>query len=551
MTSRPPKLQVTGGALLRNVSSYSIEEDATPISLSDQTGGAGQSTITVGVDGRVDGKALHRMKAVLSEDGDGTTSGTISNPSGDGVNLTLPLTSDLNALSVTRSVPPFSGTLTAYFESVFALVGVGNYSIDSSFNSVTVAFAGWDGDVRTNLWALCAVYGAEVSLVASTVTVRPVRQRVATNKRDASVQWAIADSSLVQQVSGYWYDTSSITSGLIYPPGGWNSSVQVLQVAAGQTAETDLALTPQSTDGQGFGVSVTSIVAPTCVFSVGPTDDSASVYTVSGDDGLPVTPAEWKAGGGSLTVTVNPDLASLHVVLVGATGIPNSSGAAIQTYSIAMSSDTSDNYSSLRIIGSGAQYNKHLITYLTGLSVDMAPNVAATTIDTPFITDPATLTSRMTWVLSEAMGPTQTIGVHARAINRVSDTGVPVQPTVNDWDTHYSGFTVTQIDTDNSGLTWDQVDDKAAGWVSSTFENQMFGNLAGARVTVDGATYRISTATASGGQSGSGVQYTAQFDTTLDDLDAWFAGLTVDQIDALYDGATLNQQGVRPLVPLS
>lgn len=546
MTVRPPTLQIAGGPMLRNVSDYSVEEDAVPISLADQSGGASQTTISVGVDKRLDGKSFHRLKAVFSEDGDGTTSGTISNPSGDGVTLSLPLTSDLNSLSVTRSIPPFSGTLTAYFQTVFAAVGITSYSIDSSFNTVNVVFAGWDGDVKTNLWALCGVYGAEVSLVASTVTVRPVRQRTATNKRDASVQWSLSDDNLAQNVTGFWYQTTPVTNGLLYPPGGWNNTVQVLTVPAGGTQEYDLPLNPQSTDGQGFGCSVTSIVQPTCVASVGPKDNSASVYTVSGDDGLPVTPAEWAALGGSLVVTVNDDLESLHVVITGASGITDADGSTIQTYSIAMASDTSDDYSSLRIIGNGVQYNKFLVTYLTGLSVDMAPNVTGAAIDTPFITDPATLDSRMAWVLNDAMGPTQTISVQARTINRTSDTGVTADPAINDFDTHYSGFTINQIDTDNAGLTLDQIGAMEATWVVATFENQLFGNLAGARVTEDGATYRISTATA----QPTGVQYTATFDTTMSDLDAWMSGLTIDEWDSAYDSVTLNQQGSRPLVAL-
>ena len=537
------------GTVFRNLSDYSVSEDATPISITDQTGGANESSISVSGD-RVDGKMLHRMKATLSDGSSGTTTGTLSSPSGstspqDGSSLSLPLTSALNALTATRVALPYAGTLAGYFDYVLGLVGIAEPVIDGSFAEVDVVFAGWNGDVRTNLWEVCAAHGAEVTLIANQTTVRPVRQRVITNRRDASEAWSLSDDNIAQSVEGYWYDSVNHTvPNLVYPPGGWNSDVQILTVPAGQVQEYDLDLTNFDDNGEGAGFSVHTFTQPACVDSVGPADDSASVYTVSGDDGLPVPSAEWAALGGGLEVTLNPDGQTLHVKITGMQSIADAGGQMIQNYSIAMSSGESDNYSSLRILGTGVSYYKHKVTALSGLSADMAPTQVGATIDSPFITDPAALWSILTWPLSEAQGPTQTITVQSRAVNRAGDTGSFAQPTINDFDTHYAGDTINQIDADNSGLTLDGVETKGQGWVAGRFENQAFGNVAGARILSDGAWYRVTTATI----TPTSTTYSALEDTTINDFDEFYAGMTINQIDAANGDRTLNQQAIRPLV---
>lgn len=544
MGVRDAVLTLEDGTIIRNLAAYSVSEDAASVNIADQSGGANQSSISVSTN--VDGKMLHRLKATLSDGTNGLTTGTISNPSTSTPNLSLPLNSALDNLTATRTALPYSGTLAGYFQYLLGLVGVSDAAVDASFEQVNVVFAGWNGDVRTNMWDLCSAYHAEVALVGAQVTVRPVRQRTITSIRDSAYDWALSDQNIAQSIEGYWYETEPYSdSTLVYPPGGWNASVQVLTVSAGAVQEYDLDLTNFDTDtGEGPGFSVADIAQPVCVASVGPNDNSASVYTVCGDDGLPVPPDEWAALGGSLVVSINPDGQSLHVVITGMSGIGDANGSMIQTYSIAMSSGSSTDYSTLRIVGGGVAYKKHLVTALTGLSADVAPTQVGVTVDSCYITNPAQLWSVLTWPLADAQGPSHSISVTSRAINRASDTGSVTQITIAQFDAHYAGYTIAQIDADNAGLTLDQVEAKEATWVSGDFANQAFGNIAGARIFRDGMWYRITTATI----TPSSTQYTAVADATVADFDSFYEGYTIAQLDALNANRTLIQQAVRPLV---
>src|SRR5690606_21024222 len=124
--------------------------------------------------------------------------------------------------------------------------------------------------------------------------------------------------------------------------------------------------------------SLVSVDQPVCVLSVDRNYGASSVYTVSGNDGLIIPPAQWEADGGSLTVEINPDTKSLTVTVVGGRS------EEYAPYSIAMASGTSDNYSSLRLIGTGVFQTEHTMTLPACQDADLAPDEVGKVVENEF-----------------------------------------------------------------------------------------------------------------------------------------------------------------------
>src|SRR5690606_7621274 len=134
--------------------------------------------------------------------------------------------------------------------------------------------------------------------------------------------------------------------------GGWTEEVTIINVNAGEYVEQELLLS----------ASVSSIQQPVMQTFVSREHSTSSVYTVVGDDGLPITPAAWSSRGGSLSVVINPDTTSLTVKIQAPHGLPNKDGKEVQTYGVALSAEsTAGRYSTLRILGSGVAYDRELV----------------------------------------------------------------------------------------------------------------------------------------------------------------------------------------------
>jgi len=538
MGNPTPKLKITNPdgttTTFRNVAGYSVQEDVTPLDISDSSGGIGSASVTLTEPANA--MFLHRRPMILIDSAQGTTAGTAANPSSDGHTLTLPAQSRLGALSVTRIAQPFVGTLAAAFTYYLGLVGLtSGISIDTSLSSINVVLPGWSDVVWTKMRDLCSAYQVEIALVSNNVVIRPIRQRVAKNRRDASVSWALNDSHIGQSFEFFYYQSKKISNTLIYPLGGWVDGTQIINVDAGATQDLDVLLHPNSGD-EGLGASLTSVVQPVCVMSVGMYDSNASVYTVTDQTGAVVDPVAWVAGGGSVAVSILPDTQSIHIVATGA-NVPNG------PFNIAMPYGDNQNYSSLRILGSGVSYNKVKETFSTGLGPDLAPEATSTTIDTEFLSDWGHAFASALWTLNTAQGPTQSITVQSKGINRVSDNGSYAYPLLSDWEAHFAAMTINAVDTQHAGMTLNQVEEEEYAWVSNTFANQAFGNIAGARVKHEDAWYRIQTATI----TPTDISYTADWDTTLSDWEDAHSGLTINQVDSRAAQLTLNNLAVAPL----
>jgi len=408
--------------------------------------------------------------------------------------------------------------------------------IDSTITSRNVTFTGWNGVVWDQIKRLCSAMSIEVSLVSNNIVFRPVRQRVAVNARDAMRSWALDSTGLAQSVEVLYYQPVQKTD-LAYPTGGWNDKVQVIQVDASETLELDIPLGVNRGE-TGLGVSLASVIQPVVVDSVDRYHTSSSVYCIAGNDGLPIPAAQWTEGGGTVKVEVNEDTRSLKVTIVGA------SETEYAPYRIGMTAGPSDFYSSLRIRGTGVFYNKGKWSASTGHSADKAPQEVGDTIDSEFIETYSDAARAGIWALARFIGPRHTITVSTTGINRKGVSGSTRYPTMGDANLQFAGMTMGQVNILKAGLTMGDVTAQQFELVQADFDNQAFGNVAGARVLDDSMWHRIRNATI----SPSSIGYTAERDTTMGDANAVYAGMTMGQVNALRAGVTIGDFNTQPLL---
>ena len=357
---------------------YRLSEESTPTASDDSSGSVGEITFTVlGVDQPF---LLEGKDVTLTDTRRGVTIGKVTQASevdrGKTSVSCLTRLGRLNAYGV--QAQPFSGTLRNAFAMYAGLADqVVDVLVDDSIANRNVVFPGWYGELWYNLKLMAAAQRCEITLVSGVILLRPLRTRQVIQHRDISRNRTYGGSTLAQAVEVYFYNNKVIENKLVYPPGGWKPETEVLTVGAGETVSHRLELS----------ASVSYIKEPTMLRFVNQKHDSTSVYTIVGDDGLPIVPEQWRANGGRVTVRINKDTTSLTLRIRGAEGIMGINNKLISNYSIALGSDTTGNrYSTLRIVGNGVAFNKEKIRVATGLSEKVTGTEIGITIGKAFVT---------------------------------------------------------------------------------------------------------------------------------------------------------------------
>lgn len=532
------------GKVIKGATGYSVSEESTPVDVTDTTGATGRFTVSFWKN--LTTSAIKRMRGKvvdLQDQGQGTTQGTAKLPSYANGAVSLTSDSRLNLLAVQRTAQPFSGTLGNYFQYLLGLVGItSGFVIDDSLDDLPVTYQGFQGDVWLYIKKMLPTVNAEVSLVSDNIVLRPLRGRITVDKRDTDYSWNQDDSGLALSVEGYYYDNHYETSALAYPTGGWNEDVQVYQVDAGETIEFDIPIS----------ASLLSVDQPVAQDNVLREEESASVYCVMANDGLPIPAAMWNDQGGSITVAIGEDTKSLVVTIKGMSD-PTGEYA---PYRIAATAGPSDNYSSLRILGEGVFFTKTLLTFPTGVSPDATSVEVGATIDSEYISTLEQLYDAVLWPLARYGGARSTMTVTTRGINRQGDAGSYAYPTIQDFNDFADGLGWNDIADFNayySGKTIQEFNDEWYATVASAFVNQAFGNVAGARTFREWMWWRIRQATITPEQ----IQYVAEADTTVGDFnDAW-TGKNIDDFNDYWstktggwgkdEAATISDFNVAPL----
>lgn len=494
-----------------NLESYSVNEDATPLVVSDTSGGTGGLQFTV-VENDLTPLLLNDT-VELTDDSNGTTTGTVSGMSGSLGVVNVTSDSRLNLFMANVSAAPFSGTVYNAFVYYLGLAGITtNYNIDNTLTS-SVVFPGFQGTLWEYIKQLCAVTGTEIALVSNNVVVRKVRTRVAETRKQSEVGWAINNIDLAQNIEIYSYNSVYVNNGMIYPLNGtWTDEMQVYQVDAGKTVTFDIQV----------DASILSLEQPSVVASVPKTYSGPSVYAVAGKDGLPIQPQQWVDGGGKLTVEVLPDTQTIRIKITGARE------TRYAPYRIAMSSGPSDYYSSIRLRGTGVTYTKELFKIPTGVPASKTVQDVGVTVDSPFIQSDSVAFTQGMAVAQQYAAPRRTLTMSSPVVNRTGDKGSAIYPKFSDFNATYAGDTFAQFDAVWTGQTFDDFRADMYSEVQNEFENQSFGNVSGSRIRYRNAWYR----TRSGTTTQAGITFSADADSTFADFNVEWTGKTFAQFDA-------------------
>jgi hypothetical protein len=523
---------------------FSVQEASTPLAAGDSSGSVG--TIRVDIPfpdpdllpnhpiNKYGSHILVGKPIRLADTRKGFTLGKITQVQNSRATGLIQLTAlsrlgELNVYNV--QAQPFVGTLSNAFQYYMSLANITyDFAVDPTIATKPVIFPGWNGELWYHLKQLAAAVDCDVSLVSGIILLRPIRVRTATRGRDLDRPVSVGGGSLAQNIEVIHYNNRQITNELVYPPGGWSETVTTINVNSGETIEEVLELS----------ASVSSIQQPVMQTFVSQLHDSSSVFTVVGDDGLPIDPNAWTNQGGSLRVEINPDTTSLTVHITAPTGLPNKDGEEIGVYGISLSSESgTGRYSTLRILGSGVAYNKQTIRIPTGVTPSETATEVGVTIDNPFLGTLDDVYRAGLRAVRGYNGSAMTVNGSVIAINQLGDSGELVLTTYGEVQTVYAGKTYAQVQTLNAGKSYLQVQADFNTGADSLFENQVFGNVNGARVwdKQSARWYRIRNGTLMPGQ----MQFDAEDDLTHADVATFRSGLTYATLQTQFTGMTYRE----------
>ncbi|QIG58598.1 minor tail protein [Microbacterium phage Hubbs] len=523
--------------------SYTVQESSTPLAGGDSSGAIGTieaevSKLPFSPIGLNAQEPLSLVDTAL-----GSTLGTIrevghSRSSATGYSIMA--SNRLGEFNIEAQVLPFSGRLEDAFRYYCSIANIDTgILVDPALANRQVNFLGWQGNLWNHMKMMATAISADLNLISNNVVLRPVRLFDAIRNRDIESSATIDSTDLARKQEVIWYPSRYVNRGLVYPDGGWRSDISPLSVSAGETVEVTL-----DTSKDVFA-SIFSIEQPVAQTFVSMGHNTSSVYSVVGDDGLPIPPAQWRDYGGSLSVRISEDTQALVVTLKGANGLFQSNGQPMKTFRIGIASGTSssDTYSTLRIVGRYISTRPESIILPTGVPDFRTGQEFAPTIDNPFLNSLESAYSAGVRGARRYAGRRMTITASVSALNRRGQTGTANYPPYSYAQSLWAGRTYASVKASLVPKTYGDVTADFYASVQDDFDNQVFGNAPGARYwdQETGRYYRVRQATTSWGQ----MQIEGDDDLTNGDMQKLFQGMTYAQVGARYSGQTYYKANVR------
>lgn len=519
-------VRVTIAGKIYEAENYSVEEDSTPTSSDDSTGSVG--TISFDFVGIENPLLLQGEEVYLADSRKGSTLGFVSSINEtDNGRVSIQCQSRLGRLNIFGvQAQPYVGTLGGAFRYYAELAGqIADVLVDEAIEHDPVSFPGWHGELWYNLKQLASSQGCEVALVSGVILLRPLRTRYAVDHRNVARNRSYGGGTLAKAVEVVCYNNTPITNQLVYPPEGWTPETEVITVGAGEEIERTLELS----------ASISSFQAPVMQTFVAQNYNASSVYTIVGDDGLPIQPTQWADYGGRLEISIGEDTTSLDIKFRGAEGIISAKGEPISTFSLALGADfTGNRYSTLRIVGTGVRFRKETIRVRTLVPDQLTGTEVGITIDNPFISNLDQAYQAGVRAAKVYAGEGISIGGEVTSINRLGDSGSVAYPAYSYDQSQHAGRTYAQVATANAGKRYSQIQDTYFELVRNQFDNQLFGNVGGVRVW-DRKTlrwYRVRR----GGITPATISFDAEDDLVYGDLQGLYNGSSYDDVSSYFVG---------------
>lgn len=511
------------------VVSYSVSEDATPLDPGSMEGGYGE----IRLEGLTEAEDIFLRDEPVSllDRQRGRTSGTVHEVSVNKPMVSITADSVLGMLNSWHHIPVVNGTIEdlvrAWFDA--AEIDVPIEYQDGIGNRPIVAAAHND-----NLWdrfkMLMSAQQIEAALVNNVVVLRVPRKFEAYTNRQIAAGWTIGRGDTAEFVEIKYYTTGYFDNQEFYPLLLENEELPIMQVDTTEIAEYAIEMNVTLDVWPENPIRVESFVPNAPV--------GYSVYSVVGNDDLPIPPEMWNDYGGRLWVEPHPDSPNTIVVKIEGAAIPR-----LAPFRIAMSSGAGNYYNSLRLVGSGVVTEEHMLTLRTGASRNTTGSKVGLTVENPYVTSLSQAYDTGLKTAAAYSGLRSEVNGQALNINRRNEHEYVLSletvdaelfrqdiQTIADFNEVYEGYTLGTLSAE-----WDGLADQ--------FAVQAFGNAAGARVLEGDSYYRI----VSADFGIDTMEYRAVIDNTLADFSAVWEGATLADVSEQWEGKTLADFSVAPL----
>ena len=549
------KIRISGNEI--EARDYTVQESGTPLAAGDSRGGTGvisfsiprpdpdrlhDSTRPIAKLLSIGMSALYGEKVEIVDSRRGFTIGTINGISENAGDGTYDISCDtrlfdLNIYNV--QTKPFVGTLRAAFEYYLGLAGVKTDTfIEPTLGARQVAYPGWSGELWYHLKQMAVAQDADIALVSGIILMRPIRAREARFNRATTMGRQLGSSNLARAIEVYKYNNRPINGEMVWPPDDLTSEGQIFTVNAGESSEYAL----------DFNASLSLIEQPRPQDWVGMYDIYSSVYSIISNDGIKVQAAQWTKFGGSVRVILNEDTRSARLIIRGARGMMLD-GKEVTSFSLADFTDGDNGRrATLRILGTGVAFYKEKVTISTSVPASRTENEIGITIDNPFITSSNEMYRAGTRAAKSFAGLTPTLSADVVSVNKMGDSGIATYPTYGEVQASlkttlgaavkYSGVQTYYVTTNALG-TYAKVKNYWFSTVRDDFTNQVFGNVAGARIFDKGSRrwYRVRDVTI----TDQNISVQADDDLTHADAKKYYATRKYSGVQAVFNGLSYQQ----------
>lgn len=507
-----------------SIGSYQYTEGSMPHDVFDDSGEVGQLFFTAVDDGN--SILLYQDNVTLEDELYGSVTGRVNGFSFTNGFVDVTGTSRLNLINKEGTITSRVTTVPQYLITIFNTASVNTeIIIDPQVENTPIVAPAYEGNLWVLLKEFCSFHQLDVSLIGNAISVRPMRQREISIESVVDEIVNLNEENFVQNFDVAYYNYEQLNNVIAYPFGGWTPDVEVYSVEAGETITFDIPVNAY----------LESVDQPTVQDTVAKDySGTNSVYSASGNDGLPVPASFWVAFGGSMSFELTDLGRNIRATLRGP-DFPE-----LAPYSIAVS-DGATEYSTLRIVGSGVFFDRQTVTIPTGLTSVETPQEFGQEIDNIFIRTreeaiDAGVRARRRYAL-----PRQTFDTTGRSLQRRSykkydylilddpvfgfldtnilalldpDTAVLLYPTFNEYDASLpSPYLFNDFDGTYSTSNFNDFDFSQAKPVG-----QAFGTIAGSRLRFREAYYRVRTTQVSESQA----SISAEFDTLFSDFNEVF-----------------------------
>lgn len=467
--------------------SFSYSEDATPLGPENLDGGTGQ--VTAQLVARVVRNGRRKVSinntAVLTDEDYGSITFDVKKLSFNEGLVSVIGNTIQSKLDVDRTAQPQGSDASGYnlYEAILhycQLVDVVpsfESGLQAKLEAIDVDFIGWQGNVWEHLKMLCAAQPIdpddntllEMYIKDDELWFREgLKNNIDTSDiiSNESVEIDVFDAA--QEVSIFKYNTDYRANSLIR-----QQNIDTLQYANLENVSIvdsfQVDANEKITRRILVNASLESIEQPIAVGTIA-FPVTYSQYVIVGNDNLPITPAQWNAMGGSVSVSITENPNEIEVTIIGA------NDKELAPFSVGVESAGGDDYPAFYLIGTGVFFEKEEFTVYTG--APSAEEISATTIDNPFITSDRTLWDRGMAAARSLCGPSIVLN---QDIPVGLQFGEAVGSIVDSFDSKFrvSSTVFNQNGVSISGEAYVKFSDFNQTWAGATIEdfNTTFANM--------------------------------------------------------------------------